>query len=171
MTETGLSLLTDATYKEFIQEGRTVVIVSLLLNGGVECPYCIKLKAKAETLTHRKIGTLVINDNSAFKKEYFKTIESGKSFPVTIVFENGVELYRRAGDIAIEVLEDFIDNGTQAVKPQQRGGNADLLTITELKAALYDEILVLNRTQSNINVLEESLRKKNEEFNQAAIRG
>lgn len=161
MTETGLSLLTDATYKEFIQEGRAVVIVSLLLNGGQECPYCIKLKAKAETLTHRKIGTLVINDNSAFKKEYFKTLESGKSFPVTIVFENGVELYRRAGDLTVEVLEDFIDNGTQAVKPTQNGGNADLFTVTEIEAALYREIVKLNQAQANIKVLEDSLRKKN----------
>jgi len=171
MTETGLSLLTDATYKEFIQEGRAVVIVSLILNGGQECPYCIKLKSKAEGLTHRKIGTLVINDNSAFKKEYFKTIESGKSFPVTIVFENGVEKYRKAGDMAIETLEDFIDNGVKELPQPQQGGDASKLSITELKAALYDEILVLNRTQENIRVLEQAKKRKEDEFNQAIDRG
>lgn len=71
--------------------------------------------------------------------------------------------------MAIETLEDFIDNGVKEM-PQQ-GGDASKLSITELKAALYDEILVLNRTQENIRVLEEAKKRKEYELNEAINRG
>jgi len=35
------------------------------------------------------------------------------------------------------------------------------LTIIEIKALLYDQILILERTKNNINILQNELNKKN----------
>ena len=157
MTETGLTLLNDSNYKEFIADGVSVVLVSLILQNGKECPYCLKLKAKAEGLTHRKIGTLIINDNSEFKREYFKTIESGKSFPVIMVFENGAEKYRASGDMPVEQLEAFLDTG---IRQQGKGINLDNATVNDLKALIYDEIIKHKNAESNIKMLEGMLAQR-----------
>ena len=37
------------------------------------------------------------------------------------------------------------------------------LTIIEIKALLYDQILILERTKNNINILQNELNKKNTE--------
>ena len=163
MTETGLTLLNDKNYKEFIADGVSVVLVSLMLpvrndkDEPKECPYCVKLKAKAEGLTHRKIGTLIINDNSEFKREYFKTIESGKAFPVIMVFENGAEKYRASGDMPVEQLEAFLDTG---IRQQGKGINLDNATVNDLKALIYDEIIKHKNAENNIKMLEQMLASR-----------
>lgn len=151
--------LTDNDWKDFIKADKKVVMVSLVLPNGKDCPYCVKLGEKLETLNFN-VGEIIINDSTEFKKEYFKTLESGKAFPVMIVFENGIEKYRATGDMQKEDIISFIETGkvpqhSQNIKNNPKPMNN--MSTLEIKALLYDQILLLRRVKKQIEILESEL--------------
>lgn len=148
-----MELLNDELYQEFIKEGKCIIDVFM-----EPCPYCVEYASIFEEVSKEypdlKFASILINDSSKFKGEFFKVQAGVKvSFPTTLILENGNLITRHAGRLFKDQLEKFLDTGEVPVPDNKQ-------QIVNIKAAVYDQMVIIENAQMRIKQLNEQLISK-----------
>lgn len=178
-----MTQLTEETYKDFIKEGKTVVKM-----WSKDCPFCEKYKPvfdEAELMFQDiKFGEIHVpytksgqkQSDSKFREEFMKIEGTEKngvwklkdSAPGAFIFENGYLKSRMYGFQSIETLKNFIETGeappekTRAIAPVKTEFNVKTAGTMEIKALLYDKIVVFQSVKNDISFLEDELVLRNQ---------
>ena len=164
-----ITQLTEETYKDFIKEGRVVI-----RTWDEGCGYCTKYEPifneymKETGVKNGVLRIYVLKEKkpSAFKRAYMKqdtTDNIKETVPGTFVFENGELMARHFGAMSKTDLAKLVSDfkAPDAVQPPKTIEEyAQRASIIELKASVYDEIMVRDRAINNINILQQAIIAK-----------
>ena len=150
--------LNDANYAEFTKEGRTFVQV-----WSERCGWCDKQKPISEKVvseTGIRFGTFQLNYFENTPSEFCRLyMDNQRKAPTLLVFQDGGLVGRAYKAILSEAsLKTFLEipyiDEVQVKKPVQQGkGDASKLSIVELKAAILDELEIIEVANKNLQVL------------------
>lgn len=168
--------LTEESIKEFIKQPGRVVIKGYMEGCGFCTNYAPIFADVASDYADSKefhFGEILLSRGpSEFREAYMKP-EPGKnlSAPCTFIFENGEYKTRHHGIVTDLQLEGFI-------KTLEMPGPFDGVTDTELKAMVYDAMVIIetaephikaaNNARNSVNQINLELQRRHNDANRAA---